>query len=83
MDCSFLVFFFSYKQLFYLKDKKKVFLFGDINISVNGNHDIFMFTFTFNTFYLRTKSVIILIFYCLLSFTFVIAFYKNSGKTLF
>ena len=34
--------------------------FGDVNISVNGNHDIFKFTFTLKALCFRTKNVIML-----------------------
>ena len=50
-----------------LNTKIKCIFFGDVNISVNGNHDILKFTFTLNVFYLRTKSVII--FYSILLFS--------------
>ena len=43
--------------------------FGDVNVSVNGNRDILKSTSKLNTLYLRTKGVIILIFYCILLFS--------------
>ena len=43
--------------------------FGDVNVSINKNLDILKFTFTLNMLYLRFKSVIISIFYCILLFS--------------
>ena len=48
---------------------QKIHFFGDVNVSVNGNCDIWKFTSTLNTCSLITKSVVILIFNYILLFS--------------
>ena len=69
-------------------------VFGDVNVSVYGNSGVLKFRSLLNAFYLRTKSVIILIIYCFLLFIPVSVikfnplnlswyFLQNSRKGLF
>ena len=52
-------------------------VFGDVNVSVYGNSDVLKFTFTLKCVLLRTKSVIILIIYCILYIIFLLFIYVS------
>ena len=53
-----------------IERKIKMAFFDDVNIRVNGKQSLLKFTQTLEIFYLKTKRVIILIFNCILLFSF-------------